>query len=69
MSVYAQFLREVEKRVQERVENLTRAVVSGAGVSTFDAYREKVGELRAYGEIAEIMKEAADAANDRSTKT
>lgn len=68
MSLYAEFLREVEKRVGERVAELTNQVVAGGGITTIEAYREKVGELRAYATLTEILEDAARVANQRSTK-
>lgn len=69
MSSYIEFLRELEKRVAERAADLTSQIVSGAAVHSIESYRERVGELRGLAAVADMIKEATDHVNQRTTKT
>lgn len=69
MSTYAEFLRELEKRVGERADELTTQIAAGVAVKSIEDYRERVGELRGLAAVAGMIKDATDYVNQRSTKS
>jgi len=69
VSSYAEFLRELEKRVGERAADLTSQIVSGAAVRDIETYRERVGELRGLASVEQMIKDATNHVNQRTTKT
>lgn len=66
MSSYVEFLNELDRRVGERVEELTGHLVAGAAVQTIEVYREKVGELRGLKSVAEMIRAATSHVNQRT---
>jgi hypothetical protein len=66
MSSYVAFLNELDKRLGERITDLTNQIVAGSAVHTIEAYRERVGELRGLNSVAEMIKAATDHVNQRT---
>ena len=69
MSTYDEFLRDFEKRVEERSAELVKQIVVGTAVQSLETYRERVGELRGLSAVAEMIRESEDHVNARTTKT
>lgn len=69
MSIYDEFLRDLEKRVAERQEALVTQIVVGTAVHSLETYRERVGELRGLNAVADMIRESHAYVNARTTKT
>ena len=51
--------------IRIRIDGLKDKLAYGAGVPTFDAYREVVGEIRGLEDALEILEDAEKEANER----
>ena len=52
------FVEEFKKVVEEKVALIMGDIAYGAGVPTFEAYREKVGEIRGLQTAIQLADEA-----------
>lgn len=57
------FAAELKKLIQERIHEISNDLIYGAGVTSFEGYREKVGEIRGLRTAIETL-EAAEQRTD-----
>lgn len=48
---------QYEKELAHKVHRLEEAILTGKGLDTFEAYREKVGELRGWRRSLQVWRD------------